>query len=412
MVKKHILSLFALLTLLGTTSDAQSLLGLRFPQGLPLQEGSGAALSFAGTGVGVENDLLGMSKNPANLGTTNRAVFSSLIAAELLRIDDGGKNNTDHLDMSLRLLSLSIPTGKYGTIGFSMSPRSNTALRYRLTNTVKTSAIANQPQIDTVELGLIKSGGTIAWQAGWGINIKNRLRLGIAYERLYLSSRTITSTATYGSISGILVDSSRTLASTNGIRGGVLFPIRNLTLGFTGEYFFTGSATEKSRTRGTRDSLVLTSSKTFEQQPAPSATVGASYRFNHQWLAAFDAGGTLWDRYYSADKPVIGVDNAYFISCGAQFIPAPNLLTPKYYEIMQYRAGVRYTQLPTADAREFAVTAATGLPLQAGGGILDVILSFGRRWDKAFSKYAENSFSVQIGINGGRKWYQSSDESY
>lgn len=411
MVMKHILSLFALLTLLGATADAQSVLGLRFPQGLPLQEGSGAAISFAGTGVGVENDLLGMSKNPANLGSTNRAVFSSLIAAELLRIDDG-KNKTDHLDMNLRLLSLSIPTGKFGTIGLSMSPRSNTALRYRLTNTVNTSAIANQPQIDTIELGLIKSGGTIAWQAGWGINIKNKLRLGIAYERLYFSSRTTTSTATYGSINDILVDSSRTLASTNGIRGGVLFPIRNLTLGFTGEYFFTGNATEQSHTRGTRDSLVLANRRTFEQQPPPSATVGASYQFNQQWMAALDAGGTLWDRYYSASKPVIGVDNAYFFSCGAQFIPAPNLLTPKFYEIMQYRAGVRYTQLPTADAQEFAVTAATGLPMQAGGGILDVILSFGRRWDKAFPKYAENSFSVQIGINGGRKWYQSSDTNY
>ena len=57
-------------------------------------------------------------------------------------------------------------------------------------------------------------------------------------------------------------------------------------------------------------------------------------------------------------------------------------------------------------------TLAAGIPLLSSDGMFDIILEFARRQDGRFENYRENTFSLKLGINGARKWYQSSDESY
>ena len=125
-----------------------------------------------------------------------------------------------------------------------------------------------------------------------------------------------------------------------------------------------------------------------------------------------DIGGVLWERFYSEIKPVQPLRDAVFVSGGIQFIPAPDLLTPKLYEIIQYRAGLRYTQLPGREASEVGGSIALGVPLQSNGGLFDIIFEVARRSDNRFEAYREKMFSLKLGINGARKWYQSSDESY
>jgi hypothetical protein len=163
---------------------------------------------------------------------------------------------------------------------------------------------------------------------------------------------------------------------------------------------------------GAWDSEVITATKRYDLKPPPSLTLGCSYQFNQQWLGAIDAGTTLWSRYYSGNNSGESFDNAVNISCGIQFIPAPNLLKPKFYEITQYRSGLRYTELPGAKGSEIAFTLAAGLPLQTNGGLIDIILEFAQRQDTRFDNYRENSFGLKLGINGGRKWYQPSNDSY
>jgi hypothetical protein len=73
---------------------------------------------------------------------------------------------------------------------------------------------------------------------------------------------------------------------------------------------------------------------------------------------------------------------------------------------------MRYSQLPIEGGTEITGTIAAGLPLKANGGLFDIIIEASRRSDERFSGYHENMIGIRLGINGARKWYQSSDESY
>jgi len=100
-----------------------------------------------------------------------------------------------------------------------------------------------------------------------------------------------------------------------------------------------------------------TSGSAFVRIP-PSAAVGASYLFSPEWMAAADVSGVFWNNYTSGGLLDTTARNntALSFSAGGQFIPAPNLLTPKYWETINYRAGFRYSQLPLKTSSEFALT--------------------------------------------------------
>jgi hypothetical protein len=129
---------------------------------------------------------------------------------------------------------------------------------------------------------------------------------------------------------------------------------------------------------------------------------------------AADAGLTLWDQYYPRDALLSGPlrDKALALSAGGQFTAGPELLTPKYWETIQWRLGGRYTQMPTTSAYEWGLTLGTGLPLPSGGGLLDLVLEYGQRRDGDFSRYREDLYRVAIGVNGGRKWTRSAQGTY
>jgi hypothetical protein len=129
-------------------------------------------------------------------------------------------------------------------------------------------------------------------------------------------------------------------------------------------------------------------------------------------MAAVSSEITLWERYSSSITLGGKVDKALSFAAGAQYIPAPNLLAPRYWEIMQYRASFRYRELPVVSGSEFAFTLSTGLPLLRGGGLVDLIAEYGRRSDSRFSGYSEQFVNFSIGINGGRKWSQSTGIRY
>ncbi len=409
MTDKRIVISAILLTVLVGSVCSQSVLGLLYPMGIPLRSGSGPSLSLSGTGVGIGNDFYGLTSNPANLGISNRTTFSSAVSGELMSVHDN-QSSSRHLDMNLRLFSLTVPLGRFGVLGIAFEPYSNANTRFLLSekNTFN-GMVADTAKLD---LGILKKGGAIIWQAGWGYTILKKIRIGIAYKYLNFNQSIAEITQMSGSLNGRIVDSSRTTFSTSGIRGGLQLPVGNLTIGVTGDYFFINKADFSQVIYGNRDTIETTVKSRYYFKPPPSLTAGLSWQINPQWLAAIDAGATLWDRFYSKIESEETLNDAYNVSCGVQFIPAPNLLTPKIYEIIQYRAGLRYTQLPGTKGSEMAATIATGIPMQSNGGLFDIILEYAQRQDGRFADYRENLFSVKLGINGARKWYQSSDESY
>ncbi|MBN1578735.1 MAG: hypothetical protein JW913_19380 [Chitinispirillaceae bacterium] len=407
MTSKRIFIFATILTALSQPVLSQSVLGLLYPMGISLRSASGPSLSLCGTGVGIGNDFFGLTNNPANLGVSGRTTFSSAVSGELLTVDDGTAGSR-HLDLNLRLFSLTIPIGAFGALGVSFEPYSTANMRFRLLQEIDIDGMF----ADTAELGIISSGGAIAWQVGWGYTIRKAMRVGIAYRRFNFNRSMTKITRMRGSLHDRLLDSSKTSFATNGIRVGVQVPVQKLTIGLSGDYFFINKARTDRVITGTRDTLDLTTSDRYDFKPPPSLAAGLSWRFNPRWLAACDIGATLWERFYSEIEPQQTLHDAWYVSGGVQFIPAPDLLTPKLYEITHYRAGLRCMLLPETDGTEMAATIAVGLPMQSNGALFDIIFEYAQRRDRRFESYRENMFSLKLGINGARKWYQSSDENY
>jgi long-chain fatty acid transport protein len=381
---------------------AQSILGTLYPTGIPVSPATGLSLGLGNSGTGLENNYLGMSKNPANLSIINEAIFSTTASINYLNLYDDGKS-ADNLTFTPRMLSFAFPLGGYGSLGISLDQRSLTSNKFDIT-------LSN----GGYRLGSIRKGGTTSWQIGYGISIKKYARIGLSYERLFFNDENVTlkMRPNVFSETNSISDSTTFRYSGNGIRGGIIVPLKDLYLGMSGEYVFINKSSLKRIVTGTTNDTLAQNKTRFDFKLPPSLNFGASYIFNPQWLVAADFGVTMWDRFYSDLPTVSKLDNAINFSAGTQFIPAPTLLSPKYYETIQYRVGFRYAQLPVKSSGEIAANIGFGLPLQLGSSIFDLNFEAGQRWDKRIKNYSERFFGIQLGINGGRKWYQPTDTNY
>lgn len=386
----------------------QSLLGLTFPCGVPVQENSGMSLTMGGAGCAVADDYNVMLKNPANLGAVDRTVFSALFSMDMLRIADAGQH-TDFISFTPSQVSIGIPFGIAGTVGLSYDLRADRSAFFRNKAVVGYS--------DSVLLGFAARGGLVSWQVGWGHFILHAVYIGISYERFYLDAeQTRLSTMYFSGVETDSRDSTKVDGQGNGIRAGVLVPAGKVKLAVSGEYCFTGDAesfTGVYPSGSTVPSANTYTTKTFSLRLPPSLSLGISYDVSPEWLVASDVSLGFWQlSQFSGMLAQPGAATTTGISLGAQFIPAPNLLTPKYWETIRYRAGLRFTQLPGKDSYEYMLSLGTGLPLGKGFGLLDIGLEIGRRESGLFKDYSEDVVRIGIGFNGGHKWANPAKGTY
>ncbi|MFP4012597.1 MAG: hypothetical protein ACLFVQ_00800 [Chitinispirillaceae bacterium] len=396
------------------TAGAQSPLGLHLPAGMPVQSVTGLSSSMSGSGTGVKDENMGINLNPANMAMPNRSAFSSLISYDLLQIKEKSTSSTTG-HYSPRMLSLILPAGSAGNIAFSLEKRNDAAIDF-LNKDVN---IDNENAYRANYIGITRNGGLTSFQGGWGYSIKNGPSFGILYERLYFN---LSSSSIFGSEISDILDSSEyeheyTFSedtemsySSNGVRMGMLVPIGKLSVGLSGEYIFYTEGDLK-RTYQNLDSTENSSSDFYVHLP-PSLSAGIGYRPDSKWLLAADLHATLWERYRTELGLARPLRRAYRVSAGARFIPAPNKLAAEYWETVQYRAGVRYNQLPFDDAQEYAISLGAGLPIANDDGLIDVIFEFGKRSDSRFPDYSENIIRMQLGINGGRDWFRKNESNY
>lgn len=401
--KSTLFSMLLLGTLFVVSGYSQSILSLQYPFGIPLQAGTGPSLSMGGAGIAVSNDYLGMAENPANLGAVKGAVFSAHGYLDLLNVKDGSKE-TNHIAFTPHIFSLSIPLKKWGTFGLSLTQTANANTKFNLDGELSTPDATTK-----VSQGLINTGSSNIWQFGWGYSIKNYGKIGIAYQRMYYNPVLTKYKLTEGTDLDDLEETTELTYTAHGFSGGIQIPVKQFTFGLSGQYIFENDAkvTVSKESKDTESSVKTSDSYTL--RPAPIIGFGAAYQISPEWLCAADLEATIWSKYISQSE---SFDNAVSFSAGAQYIPAPNLLTPKYYEIIRYRAGVRYNQLPVSTAQEYGISLGLGLPLRQGSGVFDVFLEYGQRWDTRYDGNKEEFLKIQFGINAGRKWYQSSDTNY
>lgn len=397
---KHTIFTAALITSLSiaSLSSAQSVLSFEYPVGIPVSLSGGPSLSLGRTGVGLQNEFLAMSRNVANIGALEASVFSTALSFDFITLKSGDNSETQS-SFNPQMISFAFPLKhNWGAIGISLEQKSNFALKFNTTTPVSVFDMNY-----TQQLGIKRSGGLSHWQIGYAYKINRVGSIGLSYERVYLSDKlTRYKTVSMGDVQSTLKDSLSTRAQANGIRGGLLIPYKKFTAGLSGEYFFMDDIKIDNQTARMESRLKL----------APSVAIGASYKFSPEWFVAVDVSVTLWDEFYDGFGTTRKLDNAPSFSFGGQYIPAPDLLAPKFHEIIQYRAGFRFAQMPVKTAKEFAFDIGLGLPIQQKASYIDVNFEIGSRSDSYYKDYSETFFSIQLGLNGSRKWYQPTGTSY
>jgi hypothetical protein len=364
---------------------------------------------MGGTLSGTPNDHNVLIGNPANLGSIQKTVYSSLVSFDFLNIKDRTDDRTtNHVTFVPHQLAFGLPLGVAGVVGISFDKRYETAVRYRDRLRPFGTSLGT---VDSLELALARDGGLKAWQVGWGHSVGKWAQLGLSYERVYFLLEEARIRKAYGTFTSASTDSVWVAFRGNAVRAGVMVPLGDLVIGCHGEYFFRGQAAFRRMIYS--DAPSPEPAERMSLQFPPMLSAGVSYRFTPQWTTALDLDITLWDKY-PAPAALIGAptDNAVTVSSGAQFIPAPDVLTPKYWEIIQYRAGWRFSRLPVPSMSEWALTLGTGLPLPRGGGLFDIVIEYGQRYDSDYDDLAEEFLRIALGISGGRKWVKSSRDTY
>ena len=405
------------LTAFAPAVRAQSQIGLLFPTGLPIRQNSGPSFMMGGSANGVSDDYNCMLRNPANLGFIDKAVFSSLYTFDFTRISQTG-GHTNFIEGYPQQISIGLALGIIGAVGLSYNVENNPSSKFQ---PAQQSALYDN-SIVTYQPGLTVSGATTVWQVGWGRELpKLKLKMGLAYERVYFSSsQSIVRTITDVSSTTESRDSTYVGLRTNGLRAGLMLPIGNFKMGLSGEYFFADNLRKdnaiystSSDTVSSRGGLVpvpLDQKKSSaSMRLPPSLAAGLSYSINKEWLTAADLSMTLWDMYYSHEVLADARKSAALsVSAGAQYVPAPAVMAPKYWETIHYGAGFRYAELPADQSSEFAFSLGTGLPIGKNRGLLTLGAEAGRRTTGQYSGYSENFLRFAIGINGSRRWNKSS----
>jgi len=398
-----------------TAGFAQSPLGVHLPLGMPAMAVNGPAAAMAGSGTAVIDEFLGSTLNPANMAIGSRAAFSALVSYNNLTIkDDYGSSNVS--GYSPKLLSLILPLGTSSNISFAMQKQYDANLNFFTTNTLEN---ASELATVTSTIELQNRGGLTSWQAGWGYRFNNRVSFGLIYERLFFnkeSYNSFQSSLEYpdditftGNSTFSIRETSTSSFSSNSVRFGMQIPVHEkVTAGMSAQYVLyakTGSLTREYQ-HSDDPAPHYESKRKFNVHLPPSISAGLSYEPNNKWLIAFDLHSTIWDRYDHGIEIPEDLRTTYSMALGASFIPSANRQGAEYWETIRYRAGVRYSQLPLKESQEFMATLGTGLPIPNDGGLIDIIFGFGRRNSSKYSGYREYVTKFELGINGGRSWFQ------
>jgi hypothetical protein len=421
------------ITLLCLTAAAQSPLGLQYPLGIPDLAVTGSAAAMGGSGTAVAEEFIGTSLNPANAAIGTRSAFSAMVSFDITHISDNGASSTVS-GYTPKLLSLILPVGAAGNLAFSMQRRYDANLNF-----YTTTALADVSGPHTATIKLNRTGGLTAWQGGWAYRFRNGLGLGLLYERLYFnreSREVFESTFRYNLDNGLatfpvtfrssVTETEHSNFASDGIRFGMQVPVsERFTLGAAAEYILPGNGTvRREYVRLDATTPIETSEGTFSVNLPPSINFGAAYAHDERWLFAADVHATLWELYEN-DSESHNTQRVYGVSAGARFIPSTNKLSAQYWEKIHYSAGLRYSSLPydntpwhfrrpdltnrdrNLGAHDYGFTLGVGLPIPNDGGMVDIVFDIGRRTDARHPGYSENVIKFQLGINGGRNWFQN-----
>ena len=427
------MSIKQLLAVLLTVSfvSAQSVFSPSQPLGMPLDPASAASAIMGGTGSSVASNSAIMTRNVANLGSLDRVEFAGLFDATITNLSSNGQSN-NFMRTLPKSFTFGVPLGSAGAIGFGYNKESDATL----------NILPSRSSQDPVRVSYDAAGGLSNWQLGYGIGIGKHLKLGasLGFDNYRKVSQRITdwyldvdSLGHSNTMNGVISqwyanESDSSFTTFKGLRPGI--GLMASWHGFSVGAQFTMPLDGRLKSMvSTRDSLSSLASGSGNYSHiganscttntyirlAPSLRAGVSYSLSQKFLVAVDGSAEFWKSGVKKSDAMLLTQNqlhdAGNLGIGIQYVPAPDLLLPRYYEIVQYMAGLRYARLPDGTTSDFSGSIGLGLPLMKVG-FLSIGVGAGQRTSSAFTSYKERYVNLIVGINGGISWIHSADDTY
>jgi hypothetical protein len=345
-----------------------------------------------GTSLALPAGISPFGSNPASSGFVKNLAYSTSAFTEIALLKNG-EYKTHSVDFHPHTIQVAVPLGGLGVVSGSFKRYKKTSVDLRMSVPVQLSL---EESADTVEYHIHASRWQRGFEAGWSIPFKNS-SIGISFKRTYIDVINKNAITYPGIPYNTVNDSTVSITANNSLRTGLFSGFRKLTLGVTGEYSF-HSESETTYMR-TNDDTVYSEKSEFNFPP--SAGIGIACQLNKKFILAGDLDYRFWKFFHIINDRYITPETyrnvAVNVSMTVLFNPVPQ--TDDQIKSAQISGGIRLTQLPKPEKRDFAVAAGAQYPLWEIGA-LQSGLQYVIRTDGEYENYREHFWSIALGYSG------------
>ena len=358
--------------------------------------------------------------NPASYSGLNRTILDAGLYGNITQLN---KNNVQDntADFAFSHFGFGFAVARNHGIAFGLMPYSD--LGYNMTET-RTAGPLTTRQTKEGEGGLNKAfvgygfspfkGFSIGGNAGFLFGeLKDNLTVGFPNDFNSLNAKSQTTRL----IRGLNVDYGAQYSFA-------ISKKHNVTIGYSGS--LNNTVKEKTSQLITRtqpsldpdfenvalDSLTQGADKTRKINLPMKHSVGVSISKGYNWMIGADLKYADWTAYQTrAGEAPLGKN--YGVALGGQFKPDPT--SNKYWDIVDYRLGVRYNQghIKVNNTRidDMAVTLGFGLPLpetnfSRTSSRINISAELGQQGTMKNNLVRERYININIGFNINDLWFQ------
>jgi hypothetical protein len=384
-----------------------------------------ANLGMGGIGISNSSNFYLNSQNPALLARRQRfTIFEVGLLGQtksLTQFVNGSQQAQRSVGGNLNYLALAFPGSSRWNMAISLRPYS-----YVDYTTRQFVSIPGSPYTSEYE----NTGKGALNRASYASGVRLGKNVYVGAEASYVFGNVTTSgIARVGRLSeGAFLGSSdpdvsqlnRTNYKNGQIRiGGAWRPKLSekwvLNLGATHEFNATLKAASTSIYQQSISGQSIANPDTLSSSLNGSVTVpqqthiGISFEQPNKLTIGFDAGYQPWSRFVTASGQRNTLSDSYYGAAGLEYVPKSN--SNKYWNLVSYRAGLRFQQTPyVIDGRRIVdISASVGLSLPIGSYLvnnLNIAVVGGQRGVVLGQQVREQYVKVALGVSLSDWWFR------
>lgn len=376
-------------------------------------------LGMGGLGVSYANGFFLNTANPALLARNRNTIFEVGLLGQAKEIADNQQTQRD-FGANLSYLSLAFPVAKKMSMGLSLRPYSY--VDYQTTNYQRVPGTIYEARYDYRGKGAINRASITN-----GFNIYKNLYVGA--EASFLFGNVITDSESQLIINGVddVTVSRSNLTSYSDIvwkLGAAWRPKLNKNWFMNVGATYDPGTKLRVRETDTFQQLLFDATRQGYVEVSPPDTVRnnqrASLTVPGQWRAGITLEKTLniavgmevtyqpWSKYRTITGQSGNLNDSYSIAGGIEYLP--KVSSSKYFNLVNYRAGLSYSRLPYAvqgqPVNDMSLSLGFSLPVGRFVNSVTVSLIGGQRGSVGDGRIRERYGRVGVSLSLNDRWFQ------